>query len=218
MKSTRLPGKVLRPIAGRPMLDYVLDRVLRCERCSRVIIATSDNYQDDALEILCAMRRLPCYRGDHRDVARRFLDVLEKFELDGFARVCADSPLIDPALIDEGLARFHDGAHDVVTNNLRRTFPAGQTIEIVDAEAFRRAYRRMESAAHREHVTRYFYDHPQDFDILNLTADEDHSGLNLSVDTQEDFDRVVAIIRGMKLPHWRYRWSDIVANLCATSQ
>jgi len=218
MQSTRLPGKALMPLAGRPMLDYVLDRVFRCERTHRVIVATSENRADNAIETFCATRSVNCFRGDERDVARRFRDVLDRFELGGFVRVCADSPLIDPDLIDEGLERFHDGGHDVVTNNLSRTFPAGQTVEIVDADAFRRAYSKMTTAEQREHVTRYIYDHPQEFDLWNMTASTDYSDIKLAVDTQDDFDRMADLVGRMTRPHWHYRWSDIVADLCAVPQ
>jgi spore coat polysaccharide biosynthesis protein SpsF len=217
MRSTRLPGKALKPLAGRPLLAYVLDRVFRCERTRRVLVATSENPADDAIETYCATQSVTCVRGDEHDVARRFERVVDRFELGGFVRVCADSPLIDPVLIDEGLERFHDGGHQVVTNNLSRTYPAGQTVEIVDAEAFRAACMKMTTADQREHVTRYIYDHPDEFDLLNMTTGIDYSDVKLSVDTPEDFDRIADIVDRMTKPHWHYRWSDIVGDLCAVT-
>ncbi|MBN1343223.1 MAG: glycosyltransferase family protein [Phycisphaerae bacterium] len=215
MRSQRLPGKVLLPLAGRPLLQYTIDRVAQSRRVDRVVVCTSTEPDDDPIEIFCAERDVACFRGDHENVARRYLDTLDHFGFDAFARICGDSPLIDPALIDRGLEMLASGGYEVVTNNLKRTFPSGQTIEIVTAEAYRRGFGRMHAPEHFEHVTRYFYEHPLDFRLTNFTADEDCSALRTTVDTQEDYDRIAELVYRMDRPHWEYGWRQIVAELHA---
>ncbi len=215
MRSQRLPGKVLRPLAGKPLLQYVLERVQRAERLDAVVVCTSTEPDDDPIASFCQAGGVACFRGDHDDVAGRYLGTVEQYGFDAFIRICGDSPLIDSALIDHGLGLLADGAFEIVTNNLRRTFPAGQTIEIFETRAYRRGYEQMRRPEHLEHVTRYFYDHPEGFRILNFTADEDHSGLGMTIDTPEDFDRIEEIVRRMDRPHWQYGWRDVLADVHA---
>lgn len=217
MRSHRLNGKTLRALAGRPMLDYVLERVSRCRSVTRIVVSTSTESDDDPIESYCEESGTACFRGDHENVALRFLETLNRFGFDTFVRVCGDSVFIDPELIDQAMKRFRTGRYDLVTNNLRRTFPAGQTVEIVGADVFRRTVPLMRTRAHHEHVTRYFYDHSEDFEIFNIAAEKSYAQLKLSVDTQEEFDRAGEVIRRMERPHWDYGWREIVANLCTSA-
>ncbi len=217
MRSHRLKGKTLRALAGRPMLDYVLERVSRCRGVTQIIVSTSAEPDDDPIESHCERSGIPCFRGDHENVALRFLETLNEFEFDAFVRICGDSVFIDPELINNVVERFRTGPFDLVTNNLQRTFPAGQTVEVVDADVFRHAYPRMRTGAQQEHVTRYFYDHSEDFEIFNMTAEKSYASLKLSVDTQEEFDRAGELIRRMERPHWDYGWREIVADLCTAA-
>ncbi len=217
MGSRRLPGKVLLPLAGRPLLDHVIERVASSRRVDSVAVVTSTRSDDDAIEEYCAGRGVLCFRGDHENVARRYLGALEHFGFAAFVRVCADSPLIDPRLIDHGLELLATGRYEVVTNNLKRTFPSGQTIEIVTADAYRRGFGRMHKPEHFEHVTRYFYEHFLDFRLINFTADEDCSRLKTTVDTQEDFDRLEEFLSRRDRPLDEYGWRQVIAELYAAT-
>lgn len=217
MRSHRLNGKMLRALAGRPMLDYVLERVSRCRSVTRIVVSTSTESDDDPIESYCEESGTACFRGDHENVALRFLETLNKFGFDAFVRICGDSVFIDPQLVDQAVGYFRTGQYDLVTNNLRRTFPAGQTVEVVGADVFRRAYPRMRTRAQQEHVTRYFYDHSEDFEIFNIAAEKSYTQFKLSVDTREEFDRAGELICWMERPHWDYGWREIVANLCTTT-
>ncbi len=195
MRSRRLPGKVLRPLNGKPLLQYVLERVSRCARVDSIVVCTSTEPDDDPIEAFCLARRISCFRGDHDNVAKRFLEALARFGFDPFVRVCGDSPLIDPGLIDEGLEIYATGCKtsstlgfktgstrrcEIVTNCLcgtdspagRRAFPSGQSVEVFSAETYRRGYARMDTPEHFEHVTRFFYEHAADFRIFNFTSDD----------------------------------------------
>ena len=215
MQSRRLPGKVLRQILGRPLLQYAIERAQRCAHIAEVIVATSSDPADDAIAQFCTTHDVPCHRGEHQNVAFRYLETLRGYELTAFVRVCGDSPLIDPALIDLAAQIYRTGRFDIVTNNLDRTFPSGQTVELIDAAAYQRGYAHMHAPEHFEHVTRYFYDYAREFRIFNFTAAADHVGLKLSVDTQDDFERVTDIIAGMRRPHWSYSLKQIVEGSIA---
>lgn len=218
MRSQRLPGKVLARLAGKPLLEYVIERVSHSRQVNEVVVCTSTDVDDDPIEAFCVQRGIACFRGQHGDVAGRYLGALDRHGFGAFVRICGDSPLIDPGLIDYGLEVLAAGDYEIVTNNLRRTFPSGQTIEILRSDAYRRGYERMHAPEHFEHVTRYFYENVDEFRLLNFTADEDHSDLRMTVDTQEDFDRISAVIEGMDRPHWQYGWRTLVAEMCAAQR
>jgi len=217
MGSRRLPGKVLRPLAGQPLLQHVVERVARCVRVGQVVVSTSSEAQDDAIEAFCASRRVGCFRGEHDDVAGRFLQTLDHYGFGAFLRVSADSPLIDPMLMDRGLEVFATGRYEIVTNVLKRTFPKGQSFEIFRTDAFCRGCERMSAPEHREHVTPYFYEHANDFAIFNVSSGEDWGALNLCVDTREDLDRVMDIFSRMDRPYWACGWRQTVEHLFAVA-
>jgi spore coat polysaccharide biosynthesis protein SpsF len=219
MGSHRLPGKVLRPIAGKPMLAYLLESLSHCERICTPVVSTSVEREDDPIEAFCRAHGVACYRGERDNVALRFLGTLERYGFSTFVRLCGDSPLLDHHLVDRGLEVFASGRYDLVTNLLRRTFPKGQSIEVMDSDAYRRVYALMRTPEHFEHVTRYVYEgeNAAGLRIMNLTAHEDLSRVSFAVDTQGDFDRVADLIGRMERPHWEYSWSELVADLCATA-
>ena len=192
MSSERFPGKVLAPLAGTPLLGHLLDRLSRY----RVVVATSTEQSDDPIANFCTERGAECFRGPLEDVAARIAGVVAATGVDAFVRVSADSPLLDPALVDRGVGLFSERAPDLATNVFPRTFPKGQSVEVVNARTFLAVEPELTDAADREHVTTFFYARPERFRIENFSADEDLSGVNLAVDTPEDLARLDALVRG----------------------
>lgn len=213
MGSTRVPNKMLESIGGAPLLTRVVERVRACATFGDVIVATSRSPNDDAIATLCASLRLPVVRGPLNDVAARLLTAVDKFELDAFVRVCGDSPLIDPTLIDMAVETLRGGGFDIVTNNLVRTFPKGQTVEALRSDVYRAGCARIEEADDREHVTRWFYQHADEFRIHNFTKTPDCSHLSLAVDTQDDLARIRDIYGTMRRPHWDFGLDWILSNV-----
>jgi spore coat polysaccharide biosynthesis protein SpsF len=210
MGSQRFPGKVLHRVAGKPMLQYLLERLARCRTVSERVVATSDTDQDLPVVRFCQDQGVACRRGPLEDVAERFRQVVDAYRLDAFVRTSGDSPLLDPGLVDRAVARFREGDAEIVTNVLERTFPKGQSVEVVNAETYRRGLAEVREAADREHVTRWFYNHRERFRIVNLRARQDDSGVQLSVDTGEDMERFAAIVGRMDRPHWEYGLEEIL--------
>ena len=217
MSSRRLPGKVLVPIAGRPLLQYTLERLSRCRSLAQVAVATTRGSDDDAVAGFCIGRDVPCWRGPSENVALRFREAAEALELDAFVRVCADSPLIDTALVDRAVRAFRGRGRgrgrrvDLVTNIHPRTFPPGQSVEVVDSRVFARAVEAMTEPAHREHVTRCFYEQPERYRIHNIESGRDYGQARHVVDTPEDLARIEALIETLERPHWQYGLDDLVS-------
>jgi len=211
MSSARLPGKVLRPAQGKPMLTYLLERLARLSHDSPVVVATSTETSDDPVAAYCADTGTRCVRGPLDDVAARFLLAIEETGVDGFARISADSPLIDPAILDRALSLFAETGADLVTNVMPRSFPKGMSVEVIGSDAFRRARAEMTEAGDIEHVTPVFYRHPGDWQIEAFTHDPSLAAINLSVDTPEDFSAFERIVSHMDKPHWSYGLDDILA-------
>ncbi len=215
MGSARLPGKVLREAGGRPLLAHHVDRLTACREPDRVVVATSTHGSDDPIEAWCRSAGVRCRRGALDDVAARFAQVAQAEQLDAFVRVCADSPLIDPALVDRATAAFRADPVDVVTNLHPRTWPPGQSVEVVDTRAFLRAAPRMDGPDDREHVTRWFYRHASNYRVHNLTSDRDYNGLRMAVDTPEDLDWLDSLLVGLDRPLGTYGLDELADRLRA---
>ena len=210
MSSQRLPGKVLKDVAGKPLLGYLLDRLERCQALDGVVVATSRDAGDDAIEVFCIAHGTPVYRGELDDVAQRYCHVLDACPAAAFVRINGDSPLLDSRLIDEAVARFRAERCDLVTNLRPRSFPKGQSVEVLSTPVYRQVVEKLVDSRDREHLTRYYYRHADQFRIFNIAAPEDYSGVQMSVDTAEDFSAFARIIASMTRPHIDYGWQDIL--------
>lgn len=193
MSSERLPGKVLASLAGKPVLGHVLDRLSRFQ----VVVATSTDPSDDPVADFCAERGTLCMRGPLENVAARFAGVVAALGVDAFVRVSGDSPLLDPLLVEEGIALFEKLRPDVATNIFPRTFPKGESVEVVDARTFLAIEPELTDPRDREHVTTFFYAHPDRFRIENFSADDPAPDVNLAVDTPDDLERLDALVRAL---------------------
>lgn len=210
MSSTRLDGKVLYEVAGKPLLGHLLERLRRCKLAERIVVATSCEESDDAIEFFCRSRGVDCCRGPLDNVAERFRKVVEQYDFDGFVRVCADSPLLDQRWIDRAVKIFIDGNYDIVTNTYKRSFPKGQSIEVVRSDTFKKVCELMSTPDEREHITQYFYQRSAEFKIFNISLEKDYSWLQLSVDEPKDLKMFENILRSMNRPSWEYNLSEIL--------
>jgi spore coat polysaccharide biosynthesis protein SpsF len=210
MGSQRFPGKVLHRVAGKPMLKYLLERLDHCRSLDARVVATSNDEQDTPLESCCRDWGEACFRGDLQNVARRFQQVVDAYQLDAFVRINGDSPLLDQRLVDRAVNLFREAKADIVTNVLKRTFPRGQSVEVVGAEAYRRGQQWMREPEDFEHVTTVFYRNPPRFRIVEFCSEPPRGTLHLAVDTPEQMGRFAGIVTRMDRPHWQYDLEDIV--------
>jgi spore coat polysaccharide biosynthesis protein SpsF len=210
MSSSRLPGKVLLRLGEQRTLEYLLDRLAHSDELDGVILATSDDPSDDPVEEFARQAGVAYHRGPLENVARRFLETVNRFELDAFVRVTGDSPLLDQRLVDEGVRLFRNGDADVVTNVFPSTHPSGQSFEVVSAPVFRATFPELSDPYDIEHVTPFFYRNSDRFRIRNVVAPRDEHELQLSLDTEEDARVLAAIIARMERPHWQYTSDQII--------
>ena len=202
MGSTRLPGKALADLGGRPILEHLVRRVRRAKTIDELIVATTDRPADDAIASLCGRLGIRCYRGDEDDVLRRFLGAIEGTHADVVVRITADCPLVDPAVIDLvvlGLARANA---DYASNGLERSWPRGFDAEAFRADALRVADKLARAPHEREHVTPAIYEHPERFRLVNVLAPPGARApeLRVCVDTAEDLEAVRRIVAGTDDP------------------
>ena len=207
MGSTRLPGKVLKDIAGRPMLSYQMERLRRVKRAERIVVATTDQPADDAVERFCQKEKIACVRGSEHDVLARYHLAIERFPADVVVRITADCPLIDPAIVDEAIAAYEP---DYVSNMLEITYPYGMAVEVFSAQALREAHREAKDPAEREHVTPFIWRRPQRYRLKSLTMAPTLSHHRWTVDTPEDFELVSRLLKTLK-PHFTLQ--DVLAVL-----
>ncbi len=211
MSSQRLPGKVLCRVAGKPLLEYILDRLDRSEGLDSTVVATSIDPSDDAIAQYCASRGQACFRGPLSNVADRFRQVINNRPCDAFVRLCADSPLIAPELVDRAIELFSSARPTIVTTVVPRTAPPGQSVEVIDCESFLQAVQLMSRREHLEHVTRYFYDNAEDYRIVSLPSRHDFGDARFAIDTPDDLAWFERLIARFERPHWTYGESELIS-------
>lgn len=196
MTSTRLPGKVLADVVGKPLLHWMLDRVTHSLRIDEVWVATTVNGTDDPVAHLCATLNIPVFRGDEQDVLGRFHGAALAAGATVVVRLTADCPLMDGALIDGVIERFAEGGSDYVSNVLERTYPDGLDVEVFSFAALDAAFRETNLPFQREHVTPYLQTgwHPDtltgNFSITHVLHEEDLGELRWTVDYPSDLELI----------------------------
>jgi spore coat polysaccharide biosynthesis protein SpsF len=213
--SSRLPGKVLRPLAGRPVLEWVVRAVRAVDGLSEVVVATTTEPEDDEIEALARRLGVRTVRGSTDDVLSRFLLAVDGLNADAIARFTSDCPLLDPEIASVVVGAWRASPSlDHVSTVHPRCLPRGMDAEIASVSALRRLDADLstpEVMHHRTHVTSYLYTHPQDFAVLGVTVHPDASDLRVTLDTPEDLALIEALVErlGDHPPAWR----DVVSTL-----
>jgi spore coat polysaccharide biosynthesis protein SpsF len=190
----------MRVIRRRTILGHVLDRLRQCSTLDGLWIATSTDPADDAVAAFAEGEGVNLYRGSLDDVAGRLLNATLTAGADALVRINADSPLIDPAIVDRAVVLYRREAPDLVSNVLRRTFPKGQSVEVISVSALARAHQEMTSAEEREHVTPWFYANPARVRIVGFETASPREAMQLSVDTAADLRRIETILSRLGEP------------------
>lgn len=193
MSSSRLPGKVMKPLAGAPMIERQIERLRRCETLERLVVATSDETSDDPLAAHLAGLGVEVFRGSLNDVLGRFVGAVEALAIEGdVVRLTADCPLADPTVIDAGVRLRAGLGVDYVSNGRQPTWPHGLDMEVFTLPALLAAGRDATDPYDREHVTPYLYRSGR-FSVAHLKQDHDESALRWTVDTPDDYTFVARV-------------------------
>lgn len=214
MSSSRLPGKVMREILGKPMIIHELERLKSCETLDKVILATSVDESDTQLAEKVKDAGWEVYRGSLDDVLERYVQCAKAYGADHVVRITGDCPVIDPEVVDCTVRVHLAHGNDYTSNGLgRATYPDGLDTEIMTAGALAKADREARLASEREHVTPYIVKHPELFKLEGIENDEDISYERWTVDEPEDFEFVTRVYEDLypKNPHFRMK--DVQALL-----
>lgn len=190
MGSSRLPGKVLADLCGRPALSRLVSRLRRATLLDDIVLATSTSPADDALEAWARSEGLSCHRGSEDDVLRRVVEAQTAMRADLVVEVTGDCPLLDPEIIDLGVATFLENDCDVATNVRKPGWPMGADVQVFRLADLAEVERTVADPAVREHVSLYFYEHPERYRIIHLMppARWRDPGLRLQLDYPEDLE------------------------------
>jgi spore coat polysaccharide biosynthesis protein SpsF len=193
MGSTRLPGKVLKDLAGATVLERVVSRLRRCRLVSEVVVATSTEPADDVILNECQRLGTDAFRGSEQDVLDRYYRAAQQAGAEVVVRITSDCPLIDPEVSDKTIQRFLAERPDYASNALERTYPRGLDTEVMTFAALECAWTEARQAYQREHVTPFLYQHPERFEILSVKGDHDYSQYRWTLDTPEDLEFLRAV-------------------------
>lgn len=196
MSSNRLPGKVMKKIQGKPMIGHLLERLSLSESIDKIILATSVLPENDRMCEYVQKIGVDVYRGSEEDVLDRFYQAAKQYHPGVIVRITGDCPLIDPKVCDEVIKAFKDGKFDY--GKTGPTFAEGLDCEVFTLKALEEAWKEAELKSEREHVTLYFYNHPDIFKILVLANKTDDSRYRFSVDEERDFQVVTAVFKHFK--------------------
>lgn len=198
MGSSRLPGKILKPLGDTVELDYVVSRCRQVQGVDDVIVATSVLSQDDEVEVWCRKQGVTCYRGSEDDVLDRYYSCARTYRPDYVIRVTADCPFIDYQLGSEMVETMKCSPCDIMM--LEGVLPRGLAMEIVSFAALEYMHTHGNEERHREHVTYYAYEYPERFRTVTLTVPNEirHPQLRITLDTKEDYAMLTAVAEEFK--------------------
>jgi spore coat polysaccharide biosynthesis protein SpsF len=209
MSSSRLPGKVLKNLNQKPLLQWMIERVQRCEEVDKIVIATSTSNDDDAISEWCNNHNIHCYRGELDNVLARFYHAATYYQADIIIRLTADCPIIDPKVIDEHIRFYRQNNYDYVSNGPEMTYPDGMGVEVFSYLTLQKVFQQATLASEKEHVTAFIYNHPKEFRLYNFKYHQDFSWIRVTVDYPEDFTLIEKLVNGL-LPNNEFTLEDII--------
>lgn len=211
MSSSRLPGKVLKPILGEPMMGRQIERLRRAVRLTRILVATSRNAEDDAIEAYCAAIGIETFRGDLSNVLDRFhAALLWAGSPEHFLRLTADCPLTDPEVVDQCIDKHLATGADYTHNSPGGSFPKGLDVEVCRTSVLETAWREAASAYDQEHVTPFINSRPERFKIATVSRHPPRP-YRWTVDTPQDFAFATSVYEALYPANPAFTSDDIVA-------
>lgn len=194
MGSTRLPGKIMKLLAGKTVLEHVIERVTKSKEINEIVIATTTNEQDDLVVGEAQRLGVKSFRGSEEDVLSRYYYAAKKYNAQIVIRITSDCPLIDFEVVDSIIRNFKSNSFDYISNTLNRTFPRGLDCEVFSFDALEKTFQNAKVKYQKEHVTPYIYENNHLFKINQYCSDEDNSNFRCTLDTYEDYELIKAIL------------------------
>lgn len=218
MSSTRLPGKVLLPLSGKPLLLQLVDRVKQAKNYGRLVVATTTSQLDDPIEELCNIEGINCFRGHQTDLLDRHYNAGIKYDADAVVKIPSDVPLIDPEVIDRVLQTYLDNPYvlDYVSNLHPQSYPDGNDVEVISMRALQKAWFESLKPFEREHTTPYIWERPDQFRLANVLWE---TGLDYSmshrwtIDYPEDYAFIKTVYENLYPLKRYFSLNDILGLL-----
>jgi len=195
MSSSRLPGKVLLDLSGKPVLRWVVDRCLKARFGAQVVVLTSTERDDDVIASYCKSEGIDCFRGPLEDVLERFYLAAEYYNVTNFVRITADCPFVEPTIIDTVIVNGISNKHDYT--GLTGNFPDGLDCTFFSRKAVTWAHHKANKSYQREHIGQYIEENINDFSCGGVTIFDDDFGLRLTLDEQEDYIFLQRIVKSL---------------------
>jgi glutamate-1-semialdehyde aminotransferase/spore coat polysaccharide biosynthesis protein SpsF (cytidylyltransferase family) len=208
--SSRLPGKVLKNILGKPMLLQQIERVKLARKIDRLVVATSNDKTDDPIEKMCRENDVMCFRGSLDDVLDRFYQAASSYKPDHVVRLTGDCPLIDPTIVDQVINHHLHQGSDYASNAIEATYPDGLDVEVFRFDILKQAWSEAKLPSQREHVTPFIHSQPQRFNIKHFKNEKDLSSLRWTVDNEADFTLVTKIYEGLYASNPKFGMQEIL--------
>lgn len=213
MSSSRLPGKVMKPILGKPMLLRQIERIKKSNFIDNLIVATTIEVEDAKIAFMCKENNILCYRGSLENVLDRFYKISIKYQPDNIIRLTGDCPLIDPDIIDKVIECHLNNGNDYTSNSIPPTFPDGLDTEVFTVNTLKKIYNEANRPSLKEHVTLYVNENPDLFKIENVANSVNLSSHRWTVDEQEDYELVSRIYESLYPKNPNFNMHDILCFL-----
>ena len=212
MGATRLPGKVLKEVAGRPLLDYMVERVIQSQLIDQTIVATTISSEDDKIKQWCRKNSVTFYQGDEEDVLSRYYGAAKEYQASVIVRLTSDCPLIDSRVIDAVVQNYLDRPSiDFVSNTvpLPCLYPDGMDVEVFDIDVLTKAHKEAKLPSEREHVTFYMWK-TGNFSTFRLDPCEDISQYRFCVDYAQDFELIKEVLNKLYPDNPQFSMYDLI--------
>jgi spore coat polysaccharide biosynthesis protein SpsF len=201
MGSSRLPGKVLMNLDGKPLLKFMIDRVSKSILVDKIVVATTTNSKDEPIVQFCIKNDLEYYRGSENDVLDRFYRVAKEYNAENVVRLTADCPLIDPVIIDSTIQLYLESKVDYAANTAppeTSKFPDGSDVEVFSFKNLEKIWKEATDQKDREHVTFYFWRRGKEFSTIQLDNEYNWGKYRITIDYPEDFEVISFVIQELK--------------------
>ena len=211
IRSTRLPGKVLLPLMGKPAMLHIYERICFCRRIDHIIVATSTESVDDPIANMFEDLGVRVFRGSEIDPLDRFHQAVEHYNLDHVVRIMGDCPLVDPEVVDEVIDTYFNGGHDFC--HLTGEFPVGLDVTVYSRQTLLRCWQEARGVLEREHIFPYIVQHPDIFDIGSFSKHQGLRHLRWTMDHEIDYRFMSAVYENLYKPGKLFLTKDVLALL-----
>ncbi len=215
MTSSRLPGKVLLPASGIPMLQHLVNRLCAVPSLDGIVLATTTNETDDALEAFAGQMSINCFRGSEEDVMSRVIGAAASVNADLVVEITGDCPIIDPQIIEQTIRMYHANPADYVSNAHIRSYPDGMDTQVFLLETLKHSASMTEDQLDHEHVTLHIRNHPEIFRHVHLVAPPElhWPELGLTLDEPADYELLKRIIEHFENTNPLFSCLDVIRLL-----